>query len=117
MPTPHAPPPEPGDPMPSVLTAEMKEIFGDIIDDFNASILDTDRETMLWIQDLILDTMSTQKDGEEILSILSTQMVWFFLIGREHHKRGMAPPFARADNLDDLVTDDDIRDLLDDEDR
>jgi hypothetical protein len=92
---------------------EIRELFGDIHEDFGQTILEADpllHNLMLSIVKALLESGRTLN---QVANDLATQFTWMLLIGREHALRGYGSPLPRKDDFSaEMVSDDAIAALL-----
>ena len=102
--------------LPRSFLEEIKALYGDVHEDYAHSILGTDPEVHAFFRTFVIGTMSSGRDPNLIIDDLATSFVWMIMLGREHATQGLPAPVPRDDVEGlDLITDDQISQLIDDE--
>jgi hypothetical protein len=93
---------------PTTLLAEIKELFGDLYEDFAHAVPNTDREVRELMTRHAVQLMAADRAAPMKIDDVACAFMWYFLMGREHHRRGFAAPLPPAD----FEADQDIEDFI-----
>ena len=100
--------------LPSSFLEEIRDLTGDVLEDYGQSILTIDPDVHAYYRRLTLDLLRSGRDINLIIDDVATGFVWMLLLGREHALRGLPAPVPREDaHAADLIRDQDISDLID----
>jgi hypothetical protein len=102
--------------MPTTLFEELRELIGDVHQDFAATLAEGDPDVYGLMYGLVIEAMTSDRPDDAKVGDIATTMMWWFLLGREHQQRGFPAPLPRRDEgVDETGIDSVIADILNDE--